>query len=57
LTADPRGHCSAQSGAALTRITMIQLDAYAMIGRRGMAAGIDTKIGNHTFELLALLPI
>jgi hypothetical protein len=36
---------------------MIQLDAYAMIGRRGMAAGIDTKIGNHTFELLALLPI
>jgi hypothetical protein len=36
---------------------MIQLDAYAMIGRQGMAAGIDTKIGNHTFELLALLPI
>jgi integrase len=27
-----------------------QTNAYAMIGRRAAAAGIATKIGNHTFR-------
>jgi integrase len=29
---------------------MSQPDAYRMIGRRGAAAGIGTKIGNHSFR-------
>ena len=29
---------------------MEQPDAYRMIGRRTSAAGIDTKVGNHTFR-------
>jgi integrase len=29
---------------------MSQADAYRMIRRRAMAAGIHTKIGNHTFR-------
>jgi integrase/recombinase XerD len=34
----------------LMRRPMTQADAYRMIRRRAKAAGIDTKIGNHTFR-------
>lgn len=37
-------------GAALTQRPMSQSDAYRMIRRRAEAAGIETKIGNHTFR-------
>jgi integrase len=35
---------------ALTMLPMSQSDAYRMIQRRAEAAGIRTKIGNHTFR-------
>ncbi len=34
----------------LTRTPLPQANAYAMIQRRARAAGIGTKIGNHTFR-------
>jgi integrase len=34
----------------LTATPLPQANAYAMIGRRARAAGIATKIGNHTFR-------
>lgn len=34
----------------LTRTAMRREDAYAMIRRRAVAAGIETRIGNHTFR-------
>jgi site-specific recombinase XerD len=34
----------------LTRTALPQANAYAMIQRRALAAGIGTKIGNHTFR-------
>jgi len=34
----------------LTRTPLPQANAYAMIGRRAMAAGIETKLGNHSFR-------
>jgi integrase len=34
----------------LTRTPLPQANAYAMIQRRAQAAGIRTKIGNHTFR-------
>jgi site-specific recombinase XerD len=34
----------------LTRTAMAQPDAYRMIGRRSAAAGIETKVGNHSFR-------
>lgn len=34
----------------LTDTPLPQANAYAMIGRRARAAGIDTKVGNHTFR-------
>lgn len=34
----------------LTRTALPQANAYAMIQRRAVAAGIDTRIGNHTFR-------
>jgi len=34
----------------LTTTPMVQADAYQMIRRRAAAAGIETKIGNHTFR-------
>ena len=34
----------------LTRTALPQANAYAMIQRRAIAAGIGTKIGNHTFR-------
>ena len=37
-------------GGNLTKTAMWQQDAYRMIQRRAKAAGIKTKIGNHTFR-------
>jgi integrase len=34
----------------LTRTPLPQANAYAMIQRRARAAGIRTRIGNHTFR-------
>jgi len=34
----------------LTRTPLPQANAYAMIGRRATAAGIATKVGNHSFR-------
>ncbi len=34
----------------MTRTPLPQANAYAMIQRRAQAAGIGTKIGNHTFR-------
>lgn len=34
----------------LTRTPLPQANAYAMIGRRARAAGIGTKVGNHSFR-------
>lgn len=34
----------------LTRTPLPQANAYAMIGRRALAAGIGTKVGNHNFR-------
>jgi len=34
----------------LTRTVLSRANAYAMIGRRAAAAGIATKLGNHSFR-------
>jgi len=34
----------------LTRKPLTQPDAYRMVQRRAKAAGIETRIGNHTFR-------
>ena len=34
----------------LSHTALPQANAYAMVRRRALAAGIDTKIGNHTFR-------
>ncbi len=34
----------------LSTTALLQANAYAMVRRRALAAGIDTKIGNHTFR-------
>ena len=36
--------------AVLTRTPLPQANAYAMVGRRAVAAGIGTKLGNHSFR-------
>jgi integrase/recombinase XerD len=41
---------TAPKSGALTEKPMHQQDAYRMIQRRAKAAGIETKIGNHTFR-------
>ena len=53
LRAIRRGRCFGRSAAAratLTTTPLPQANAYAMIRRRAAAAGIETKIGNHTFR-------
>jgi integrase len=42
-------HCRLDTGL-LTRTPLPQANAYAMIKRRVRAAGIRTRIGNHTFR-------
>jgi site-specific recombinase XerD len=53
LRDDPKGPLFRTIGrgtGALTRTVLPQANAYAMIRRRAGAAGIATKIGNHTFR-------
>ena len=53
LRGDPRGplfRTIERGRAVLTTTPLPQSNAYAMIGRRAAAAGIVTKIGNHTFR-------
>lgn len=45
-----RGSGTGGGSGRLSRTAMVQADAYAMIRRRATAAGINTKIGNHTFR-------
>jgi site-specific recombinase XerD len=37
-------------GPEVSRTALPQANAYAMIGRRAAAAGIATKLGNHSFQ-------
>jgi site-specific recombinase XerD len=53
LRSDPKGplfRTIARGRGELTATPLPQANAYAMIGRRAAAAGIRTKIGNHTFR-------
>jgi len=53
LAADPRGSLFRTIGRGtnkLTRTPLPQANAHAMIRRRAAAAGIATKIGNHSFR-------
>jgi site-specific recombinase XerD len=53
LRDDPKGPLFRTIGRTtkqLTRTRLPQGNAYAMIGRRATAAGIATKIGNHSFR-------
>ena len=53
LAADPKGPLFRTIGRGtgeLTRTSLPQANAYAMIRRRAEAAGIKTKIGNHSFR-------
>ena len=53
LNADPKGflfRTALRRSGTLTERPMSQSDAYRMILRRAKAAGILTKIGNHSFR-------
>ena len=53
LRDDPKGPLFRTIGRGtnkLTRTVLPQANAYAMIGRRATAAGIETKLGNHSFR-------
>jgi site-specific recombinase XerD len=53
LRGDPKGPLFRTIGRGtnkLTRTVLPQANAYAMIGRRATAAGIETKLGNHSFR-------
>jgi site-specific recombinase XerD len=53
LRGDPKGPLFRTIGrgtAKLTRTVLPQANAYAMIRRRAAAAGIATKLGNHSFR-------
>jgi site-specific recombinase XerD len=53
LRGDPKGPLFRTIGRGtgqLTRSVLPQANAYAMIGRRAPAAGIATKLGNHSFR-------
>ena len=53
LADDPTGPLFRTIGRGtglLTRTPLPQANAYAMIGRRAAAAGIATKLGNHSFR-------
>jgi integrase len=53
LRGDPKGPLFRTIGRGtgkLTRRVLPQANAYAMIGRRAAAAGIATKLGNHSFR-------
>jgi site-specific recombinase XerD len=54
LRDDPKGPLfrtiGRSAGRPLTRTVLPQANAYAMIRRRAVAAGIKTKLGNHSFR-------
>jgi integrase len=53
LRDDPKGPLFRTIGrgtATLTRTPLPQANAHAMIGRRAAAAGIETRLGNHSFR-------
>jgi len=53
LAGDPKGPLFRTIGRGtgqLTRTPLPQANAFAMVHRRAAAAGIGTKIGNHTFR-------
>src|SRR6201984_3252199 len=53
IAEDPKGPLFRTIGRGtglLTRTPLPQANAYAMIGRRAAAAGIATKLGNHSFH-------
>jgi site-specific recombinase XerD len=53
IAEDPKGPLFRTIGRGtglLTRTPLPQANAYAMIGRRAAAAGIETKLGNHSFR-------
>jgi hypothetical protein len=53
LRSDPKGPLFRTIGRGtgkLTRTVLPQANAYAMIRRRAAAAGIQTKLGNHSFR-------
>jgi site-specific recombinase XerD len=53
LAGDPKGPLFRTIGRGtdkLTRTPLPQANAYMMIGRRAVAAGIETKLGNHSFR-------
>jgi hypothetical protein len=55
LADDPKGplfRTIARGTRTLTRTALPQANAYDMIRRRAAAAGIKTKIGNHSFARL-----
>ena len=59
LAGDPQGSLFRTIGRGtgrLTRTSLPQANAYAMIQRRAQAAGIRTRIGNHTFRATASRP-
>jgi integrase len=54
LTAEPKGkgplfRTIARGAGQLSATPLPQANAYAMVRRRAVAAGVATKIGNHTF--------
>jgi len=60
LRGDPKGPLFRTIGRGtdqLTRTVPPQANPYAMIGRRAAAAGIDTKLGNHSFRAPGSPPI
>jgi integrase len=53
LADDPKGPLFRAIGRGtglLTRTPLPQRNAYAMVGRRAAAAGIATRLGNHSFR-------
>jgi integrase len=53
ISEDPKGPLFRTIGRTTNQLTLTplpQANAYAMIGRRARAAGIKTKVGNHTFR-------
>src|SRR5271169_2157757 len=50
LRGDPKGPLIGRGTARFTHTVLPQANAYAMIGRRAAAAGIATKLGNHSFR-------
>jgi len=53
LRADPKAplfRTIPHRGGQLTTTPLPQANAHAMIRRRAAGAGIDTKVGNHTFR-------